>query len=95
MNKWVKETIRVIPLALMAGVMIIPDDSRGVIAFGLGIIALAALVAHVIRKLLFPYIDMKKLISGIEGDTKASAVVLVGLIYLLTTIIQSLVALLR
>lgn len=94
-HRWSIETMRVMPLIVLAGVIIWPDDSKKVIAFGVGIIALAVLLAHVIRKLLFPYIDMKKLIDGIEDDTMASAVVLVGLIYLLTTIIQSLVALLR
>jgi hypothetical protein len=95
MKAWLKEVIRVGPLAVLAAVVILPDDSKHVVLFGVGIIALAVILAHVIRKLLFPYIDMRKLIDGIEDDTKASAIVLVGLIYLLSTIIQSLVALLR
>ena len=95
MNKFWMEVFRLAPLLGIAGFFIITDDSRGVVGFGVAIIALAVAIAHCVRKLIFPYIDMKKLVSGIEDDTKASAAVICGLIFLLCTIIQSLVALLK
>jgi hypothetical protein len=94
-KKFWMECLRIGPLLGVAGIFILTDDAKHVIGFGVAIIALAVAIAHIIRKLIFPYIDMAKLVDGIEDDTKASAAVICGLIFLLCTIIQSLVALLR
>jgi hypothetical protein len=96
MNKkfWM-EILRVAPFLCLAGFILIPDDSRGVILFGIGILSLAVALGHIVRKILFPYIDLKSLISGIEEDTKASAAVICALVYLVTEIAKALVMLLR
>lgn len=89
------EALRVGPFALLAGLILYPDDSKMVILFGVGIILLAVLLAHGIRKLIFPYIDVKVLADKVKENAVACAMVICGLMYLLNGIIQSLVALLR
>lgn len=95
MNKYVYETLRISPLLGFAGLILIPDDSRGVILFGLAIVLLGVAIAHLIRKLIFPYIDVKVLAEKAKESALASALVILGLLYLLSTIIQSLVVLLK
>lgn len=95
MNKIWLEVLRLVPLLGLAAIMILPDDARHVVFFGVSIILLGVALAHGIRKLIFPYIDVKELVQKAKESAVASAMVILGLIYLLATIIQSLVALLR
>ena len=90
-----KEVYRLLPFLGLAGLVIIPDDGSHVILFGTAIILLSVAVAHVVRKILFPYIDIRGLISGIEEDTKASAAVICGLIFLVCTIINAFVTMFK
>jgi hypothetical protein len=94
-NKWAKEFYRMAPFLGIIGFVLIPDSSSSVVLFGVGIISLAVLVAHLIRKILFPYFDMQKLADGIEEDPKASAAVICAIIFLVVSIINSFVTLLR
>lgn len=95
MNKFWLEVLRMSPLIGIAGYVLIPDESRGVILFGVAIILLAVALAHGIRKLLFPYLDIKKMADKADESPISSAMVIMALIYLVSVIIQSLVALLR
>lgn len=95
MNKFWLEVLRLVPLLGLASLVILPDDARHVVFFGMAIIFLAVAVAHGVRKLIFPYIDIKVLLQEVKKNSIACAMVILGLIYLLSTIIQSLVALLR
>lgn len=94
-KKFWLEVMRLVPLLGLASFVILPDDARHVIFFGVAIIFLGVALAHGIRKLIFPYIDIKILAQKAQENAVASAMVILGLIYLLSTIIQSLVALLR
>lgn len=78
-----------------AGLILMPDDAHTVIIFGVGIILLATGLGHVVRKLIFPYINGKELVEKVKENSIACAIVIVGLIYLSCTIITSLVSLLR
>jgi hypothetical protein len=94
-NRIVIEISRILPLLGLAGFILLRDDASHVIIFGTAIVLLAVAVAHLVRKLIFPYIDIKSLVSGIEDDTKASAAVICGLIFLVCTIINAFVTLLK
>lgn len=95
MKKWHIEVLRLLPLLGIASLILLPDDARHVIIFGVGIILLAVALAHGIRKILFHYIDVKELVEKAKENSIACAMIVLGLLYLLATIIQSLVALLR
>lgn len=90
-----KEVYRLSPLVCIAGFILIPDDSLRVLIFGLGIVLFATLVGHIVRKVLFPYFDLAKLADGIEDDPKASAAVICAVIFLVTSILNAFVVLLR
>lgn len=94
-HKWAKEIYRILPFAGIAGFILIPDDSLKVLLFGLGIILFATLVGHLVRKVLFPYFDLEKLVDGVEDDPKASAAVICAIIYLVVSIINAFVVLLH
>lgn len=79
----------------IAGFILIPDASFKVLLFGLGVILFATLVGHIVRKVLFPYFDVEKLVDGIEDDPKASAAVICAIIYLVVSILQAFVVLLH
>lgn len=96
MNKRiVKDIVIFLALLGLSGIVLIPDDGRGVILFGVAIIMLAVALAHAVRKLIFPYIDVKELAEKAKESSISAAMVILGLMYLLATIIQSLVALLK
>lgn len=94
-HKWAKELYRILPFAGIAGFILIPDASLNVLLFGLGIILFATLVGHIVRKVLFPYFDLAKLVDGIEDNAIASAAVICAIIYLVVSIINAFVILLR
>jgi hypothetical protein len=94
-SRLAKDFYRLLPLLGFAAIVLVPDDSAKVILFGMGIVMLAVGIAHIVRKLIFPYFDIAKLADGIEDDTKASAAVICGLIFLVCTIINAFVALLK
>lgn len=94
-KKFWKEFFRIVPFLGLAGIILVPDDSRGVILFGVAIVLLAVALAHIVRKVIFSYIDMKTLIDKADDEPLPAALVLVGLIYLFSVVIESLIALLR
>lgn len=94
-HRWMMDFYRLLPFLGLAGIVILPDDGSRVVMFGTGIILLAIAVGHLARKILFPYFDIKGLVSGIEDDPKASAAVICGMIYLVCTIINAFVLLLK
>lgn len=94
-HKWAMEFYRFSPFIGVVGLILLPDASLHVILFGLAIILFATLVGHVVRKILFPYFDLAKLVDGIEDHPVASAMVICATIYLVTCIIQAFVMLLR
>lgn len=94
-HRWAKEVYRVLPFMGIAGFILIPDASFKVLLFGLGVILFATLVGHIVRKVLFPYFDVEKLVDGIEDDPKASAAVICAIIYLVVSILQAFVVLLH
>lgn len=94
-HKWMVELYRLLPFLGLAGFVILPDDGSHVVIFGTAIVMLAIGVGHLARKILFPYFDIKELVSGIEDDPKASAAVICGMIYLVCTIINAFVTLLK
>ena len=85
----------VLALLGIAGLIIIPDAASKVVLFGVGIVLLSAGLSHIVRKILFSYINGKELFTKVLDNSIACAIVLCGLIYLSCTIITALVALLR
>lgn len=58
-SKLSKDFARLIPLMIIAGVTVIPDTSRSVVFFSLGILVIMMGLSHLFRKIIFPYIDLE------------------------------------
>jgi hypothetical protein len=93
-KKFYRSARWVIP-AILAGIILIPDDNSSVLIFSFGIILSILVMTHVIRKLLFYYIDLEELIDKANNTPIGSAIVFASIVYLVSVVIQSSVALIK
>jgi hypothetical protein len=56
-----KEMKRIIPMLLIAAMILIPDAGSFVVLYSIGITIALGAVSHIMRKLLFPYVNLKDL----------------------------------
>lgn len=86
-----RELVRLLPIAGVAGLILVPDSSSSVVLFSIGITLALVGLSHIIRKLLFPYIDMevfaKKALESPAGAATvfASITVVMGVIIYAST----------
>jgi uncharacterized membrane protein len=90
-----RELFRSIPLAIVGLGILIPDSSSSVVLFAVGISIVLVLVSHVLRKLLFPYLDMEELVNKAKETPAGAAMVFIAICWVLGVLIQSSVSLLR
>jgi hypothetical protein len=89
------ELKRNIFLLLLAGLSLIPDKSSLTVLFAIGIVSVCIILAHIVRKTLFPYLDFRVLCESAERDPNAAAKVVMSLIFLIAVIIWAVITLLR
>lgn len=82
-------------LIILSILIIAPDDNRWPVLFSLGVLTLAIIVIHLIRKTLFHYIDLQLLMKKAEESPVASAIVFVAIIYMITILGQSVLLFLK
>lgn len=78
-------------IAIALGAMMFDTDAAKYILFGVGCISTVMIFAHLVRKLLHPYVDLEKLYESATDFNKPSmpaAVVLCAFIYLVTTVLN-------
>lgn len=80
---------------ILAGLVLIPDKSSLTVLFAIGIVSLCTVMAHLVRKTFFPYLDFRELCESAVKDPKASAIVIASLIFLIFVIIWATISLLR
>jgi len=92
-----KEIKRIWPFVLLAGLFLCPDrGALSVAGYAVGIVALAVLLAHIARKALFPYLDLKCLAKEITAENNiAAAIVLASMVILMGFVLNSVIALLK
>lgn len=98
MNQKIKrEFHRGWPFVLVAGLMLAPDPGAlMVIGYAIGIISLAVILMHAVRKILLPYIDMEVLLQEVIHDRNvAAAIVIASTVALMGIIMNGLTTLLR
>lgn len=81
------ELVRAIPLLGIAGLILIPDNGSMVVLYALGITLLVTACSHIIRKVLFPYIDMQVFAEKSLESPTAAAIVFSAVSFLLAVII--------
>jgi hypothetical protein len=90
-----RELVRLLPILLVAAAILYPDSGSKVVVYSLGISLLLAAVAHVWRRLVLPYIDLKEFSDKAKENPMASAVVFASVIYLIATFINASTLLLK
>src|ERR1017187_705667 len=81
-----RESLRLLPLLVVAGLILIPDSSSAVVWFSLGITLLLTGVSHVQRKLLFPYVDLEAVYQKAAETSSGAAAVFASIVALLATL---------
>jgi hypothetical protein len=94
-KKWFIEIRRLWIFILFAVLMLAWDTNRSVVLFATAITTGTMAIAHLTRKLLFKYIDMRDLAYEALKNPVGASIVFAAMIYLLTVLIQSTVVLLK
>lgn len=90
------ELIRSLTLAAIALLILVGDPSVKIILFVIGVMAAASLISHWGRKLLFPYLDLKKVvINAVENNSLPAAIIFFSVCYIFSSIITATTSLLR
>jgi hypothetical protein len=88
-NAILKEAKRLwIFIAIAACMMFTDIAAAKYIMFGLGCISSVLVFAHLVRKLLHPYVDLHRLYERASDEPLSSAITLVAFIYLVTTVLN-------
>lgn len=82
-----KEAKRILPMLLVAGLILVPDTGSFVVLYSLGITIVISAVSHLIRKILFPYVDLKMFTTKALESPIASAIVFFSISMILAVII--------
>jgi hypothetical protein len=102
LSKWenrpkpVTEAMRLFPLIGLAGLAFMRDlDSLQVVLYVLGILLLIAVTTHILRKVLFPYLDLGAFVSKALEDPRAAGMVFLGMSFIIGMMIFSATQLLQ
>lgn len=90
-----RELIRIAPFLLITIWLLRGDPNLPVVWGALGIVALIVMASHLARKAILPYLDLERFVAKAAEHPIGAALVVVGVLYMLSIIIQSVVALLR
>ena len=95
LRKLANETLRVSPLLAIIIPFLFLDDSWQMVVFITAVLAFALLSMHIVRKTMYPYIDIEELINKAKEDSIASGIALLGFFIFLSVIILTYAILLR
>jgi len=90
-----REAVRLLPVMAVAGLILIPDSSSAVVWFAMGISLLLVGMSHLLRKFLFPYLDLERFAEKASETAVGAAIIFASVAYILSTIISSSISLLR
>ena len=94
--KMVTETMRLAPLLGLAGLAFMRDlDSLQVVLYVLGILLLISVTTHVLRKVLFPYLDLGAFVAKALEDPRAAGMVFLGMSFIIGMMVFSATQLLQ
>lgn len=89
-----KESTRLIPMLLVAGLILLPDAGSFVILYSIAITIGLASVSHILRKIMFPYINLRHYAEKALETPMSAAVVFLSFSLILCVFIGSGVVLL-
>ena len=75
-------------IAISAFMLFIDPVSALYVLFGLGCISIVMVFAHLVRKILHPYVNLQSLYEHASTTPVSAAIVLCSFIYLVTTVLN-------
>ena len=88
--------MRLTPLIGLAGLAFMRDlEGLRVVLYVLGILLLIAVTSHVLRKVLFPYLDLGAFVAKALEDSRAAGMVFLGMSIIIAMMIFSATQLLK
>ena len=94
-RKLINELLRVSPLLGLIVPFLFLDDSWHMVLFVTALLAFALLSMHIVRKTMYPYIDIEELVNKAKENPIASAITLFGFFMFLSSILFVYALLLR
>jgi len=94
-NNLKKESLRFLPLFLIAACILVPDTGSFVVLYALGMTILISAVSHIVRRVLFPYVDMEVFAKKALETPLSAAIVFASTASLLGVIILATCLLLK
>lgn len=83
------ELVRLLPLIGLAALLLFDRTESNVVFFNMGIIFAVLAISHIMRKLLFPYIDLEEYAKSAMQAPLPASIVFLSVCYILSIIIQS------
>lgn len=78
-----------LPLLAIAGLILVPDSGSMVVLYALGISLLVSSVSHIVRKVLFPYVNLQAFTDKALESPVGAAIVFFSVVMILAVIIAS------
>lgn len=88
-NRHLFDFYQALPLLVVAGLILVPDSGSMVVLYAIGISVLVSSVSHLIRKILFPYLDLEVYAKAALESPIGAAVVFASIVLILAVIIIS------
>jgi hypothetical protein len=88
-NRHLFDLYQALPLFAIAGLILVPDSGSMVVLYAIGISILVSSVSHIIRKVLFPYLDLELFAKKALESPVGAAVVFASIVLILAVIIIS------
>ena len=89
------EAKRLLPWLLLSALILVPDKSSRTVFFAIGIVSLCTVMAHLVRKTLFPYLDFREICESAMKDPHGASKIVMSIIFLVAVIIWAVITLLR
>ena len=95
-EKVIHNFLRIVPFAVLSIILLyFGGDGYHVVLYSIGISLGLAVVSHLIRKAFFPYIDLKVHAQKALETPLSAGLVVLGICYLLATVFQASISLLK
>ena len=86
LRKLLLEFLRVSPLLALVIPFLFTDDSYKLVLFISAVLSFVLILVHIVRKSMYPYIDIEALIKKAEESPIGASIALLGVMIFLSTI---------
>lgn len=95
LSKHKRELLRVGVVTGAGLAILLPDSSSQVVLYAVGISLILTALSHILRKVLFPYLDLEIIAKKASEVPLGASIVFASVCFLLSTLISVFISLLR